>query len=377
MATALLLAAALAGSIQTEGRYGRPAPDLAVVPEVQVDAALAVAERGADLGAAAGYEPRLVLTEGRALDVLHSGHVAFDARPSRTLTLGLAEVASYGLQDLSPLAAASNAVPVVEPAQRFVAVVGSTTTLRAAQAVSQRLRWSGAAAYLWGGGVGAHDRAVLPQSRQPSLTAQADYVLSRVDKLGGSAEALASDSDNGAKATVSAATLSLAHSFERRLSATVGAGLSYTWTRPSPLAPAVSALLPNVDVALRSEEPLRGQRLSGTLHARVLPFLDPLTGTALTLADTGAELAWDPAKDVTLSAQGTYSRVVQGPLTGSRTLQGEARLALRLGSGVQLATGLRGADVHPEGQGALALGAGTQWTAYAQVRWDGATPARR
>jgi hypothetical protein len=128
--------------------------------------------------------------------------------------------------------------------------------------------------------------------------------------------------------------------------------------------------LPTLSGALRSELPMRGGRVMGSVSAKAAPALDPNTGTAFILASGGADVGWEISQLVTLGARGGYSRVIEGAFDGSRTLSGEVSALVPLRAHLSAATAVRVVDLRPEGQGSATLGVGRQWSATVSLRWD-------
>lgn len=365
--SALLLATAFTATVETQARDGRPVPDAAVRAEGLLDAAVDGVDQFAWGSTRVGYRPHLLLERGAALGAFQTGVAGIEARVGDGAVLSIGEEFSYGQLDLSALSAGAGAVPLTAPPVRFVDDLQSTATIRFAQSISRRLSWSAAGSYFYGGGTSADARAQLPRTHRPGLTGDVTYALAPTDLLALVTEARLSDSEIGALSNFADARLAWRHSFTRWTSAEAGAGLSWNWTRLSAPAQPVWGLLPTFQAALRSEEPIRGMRLWGSVEGSVAPTLDVITGTAYTRADAAADVSLI-VEDFRIGARGGLSRVVQGVYEGSRTAMGEARVAVQLPSGAHLSAGLRAADLRPEGQGSF--GAGLQWTVFVGAGWE-------
>lgn len=366
------LAITLGGSLQTEGRQGRPFPGAPDVTEVLADASLRAEARAEGASVLLALEPRLYLTQGRSLDLLQRGRLLFTAAGPRSATFTLEESVLYGRQDLSPLSASAATGSVLAPDVRFVDVASTLTTLRVGDQATRRLRWAASAFYLFGGGLRREDRGLYPQARQPGATLEASWEASRADVLRASAEARAQFADNGTASSLANLHVGLTHTLTRATTVSASTGLGYTQSRLSRDGQSVSGVLPTFEASLRSGASLPGQQLTGGLQVALAPTLDVYSGTAYTRADLGADLSWTLPRELLLSARGQVSQVVSGSLQGSRVLSGEAGVSLPLRQDLRLAATFRAADLRPQGQGALA--SGLQWTALLLLRWEFRAP---
>ena len=315
------------------------------------------------------YAPRLTLrnfnrraeqSPGFVLEVLQraSAVAAWHDRRTR-VTIG--EDATYGKQGFSALLSSQPIVPGAPLVERIpsqtILYGGSRTTLTYATVPARRWRFATLAEYIVQGGLDESARAVIPLQKGPRGDVSLERVVTKTDGLisisrGSYFHALGQSNATAPDATTVTLeqTETWRHRFDRYTESTLGIGVSEVRTKIVPGTVADEA--GHWDLFLVLEGSLRhlyaSDRVDARINGRLAPFFDRLTGRTNYQAQGTASVLyapWNLRHGVSLRAQLGVAQSIPATRDTSYTiLLGEAAVALRTSSHVQLETGVRAVE---------------------------------
>ncbi len=329
--------------------------------DFQLNPALSLTAPIGSLSLSFSYTPRILVLEphGRGgATLLHRGGFLGEWRMRRSARFLLDEQVSYGKNAFSLLVAAAEGSRSVF--DRLVELppllyFSESTTVGIEQPLSLRLRLSANAAYAISGGADEAARSTVPLQRGPRAGLTLAWLVRSRDRLSAGIRYLASYFSSGPRVYLfegsSAWRHGLSH-YELELSLGV-AGVREVRADGSHRVYAG----PLATAALKREETRRRfHRFAGTLHTRLGPAVDPLSGFTYSRLEGTAELDYLPVLRLKLTASGGVARAMSGSLRGQSVGLGGLAASYEIDRHLSLTGGLRlVAQPSPQWVGFLAI----------------------
>jgi hypothetical protein len=319
--------------------------------DFQFDPALSAAVPVGSGSFTASYTPRILVLEPRSrgpASLLNRGRLFGDWRMGKRERGFVSEDIAYGLEVFSLLAAAAEGRQLLD-LQSFdrlltqtqlppLRIFSESTTLGYEQRINRRLRMLVTATYAVSGGADAAARALLPVQHGPSTHLGLNWSVHSRNTLTAFLAATAAYFSTGRRAYLVDTSAGWAHRFSDNTSLAVALGVGLG-SETGEGATRGFLALPYLDARWRREPMAAGRSrssgtssdrsstgsssdrssgtgLGATLHVRVAPVIDPLTGLVSERGDGVAGVDYHPSMKLRLAATGGGGLALSGSLRG-------------------------------------------------------------
>jgi hypothetical protein len=368
--SAFLVAAALRGTLdlsnraQLATRAGGGLPEPTVDADTTPEAKLTVRSRWWDV--TASYAPRFtgsLAGAERQSYALHQGRIGARFQDRRG-SVYLYEDSGHGRLSLLTLGAYAGATPgttpiAAPPTTAILDYAWSRTGIVARLIASRRWGVNATGELALSGGASASAEATLPFQTAIRVGLGAEYAASRRDHLTGLLDTSRAVFSTGLEDTLVQAKVSWRHDLDRTFATTLAVGIGASTSHPETASVVRTAAAPIVEAGI-SYRP-RASELDLGLNVKLSPVIDAFSGRVDQRVEGSANVAWTPARDLSIQAQ----------LGVARSIPWGEGVALSLGFGaitasyhvsdvIQLDAGVRSAWTRAPG-----IDSPPQWMAFA------------
>ncbi|MCC6811041.1 MAG: hypothetical protein IT381_26665 [Deltaproteobacteria bacterium] len=266
-----------------------------------------------------GYAPRVFLPNfdsGRGRPgMLHRWGADLAIRASRTLSVDLSEMASYGITDFSSLIGLTSNFDRANPPRLEaiplgglrVTTVSSRTQLALFGRGSRRLTTNAGLYYSVSGGVSAVDQATLPLQFGPGLFVDVAYMLARFHQLGGRFNFEQTDFSTGQSFTVAALVGRWVWTYRTGSTLTAQAGVSVVRGYLPTDAFYSVTVAPYGRLAWQQTFDSPAGAFILQVNAGMAPFLDRVLAAYYERLELGASVLWRVNDTVQFRLQGQWT----------------------------------------------------------------------
>lgn len=292
----------------------------------------------------ASYSPRIILRNidsGKGQPVaLQRWNGELSLRLSRTVSMSVAEQASYGVTDFSSLIGLTSSFDATQLAPRLEAIplgglkvttVSSRTQVGLTGRASRRLSASAAVYYYVSGGVTTQDQASLPLQYGPGLYVDAAYLITRRQTLAAHFNFSQTDFTTGQSFTLAELTGRWVYTFDTGSTLTGQAGVATVRAYLPTDAFYTITIAPYVRAAYQHTLQTAAGGFVLQVHAGMAPFLDRVLAAFYERVELGANCLWRVNEILTLRVQGQWTiAVLDRNYQGQQLSLTEAGLLVRL-----------------------------------------------